>query len=176
MFQNQSQGLETRIQASAHLAQTMTMLGMSSDEIREKIESELAKNPFLEMVDERICPICKRKLPENGKCPICSQPQSGHEKENIIFISPREDFIPASYNTAVEPYHDEPDYDSAQTEDLATYVLKQIGPDLDSDEKLIAAYLLNSLDEDGFITTIQYKCYGNTNFERILCRRKSGSR
>ena len=57
------------------------------------------------------------------------------------------------FHSAVEPYHDEPDYDSAQTEDLATYVLKQIGPDLEEEQKLVAAYLLNSLDEDGFITT-----------------------
>ena len=151
MFQNQK--IETRIQTSAHLAQTMTMLGMSSEEIREKVESELAKNPFLELVEERICPVCKRKLPENGKCPICSQPQLEQSKENIIFISPKDDFSAINYSSAVEPYHDEPDYDSAQTEDLATYVLKQIGPDLEEDQKLVAAYLLNSLDEDGFITT-----------------------
>lgn len=149
----QSQKIEARIQTSAHLAQTMTMLGMSSEEIREKVESELAKNPFLELVEERICPTCKRKLPENGKCPICSQPQLEHSKENIIFISPKDDFASVNYSSAVEPYHDEPDYDSAQTEDLATYVLKQIGPDLEDDQKLVAAYLLNSLDEDGFITT-----------------------
>lgn len=151
MFQNQK--IETRIQTSAHLAQTMTMLGMSSEEIREKVESELSKNPFLELVEERICPTCKRKLPENGKCPICSQPQLEQSKENIIFISPKDEFSNINYSSAVEPYHDEPDYDSAQTEDLATYVLKQIGPDLEEDQKLVAAYLLNSLDEDGFITT-----------------------
>lgn len=151
MFQNQK--IETRIQTSAHLAQTMTMLGMSSEEIREKVESELSKNPFLELVEERICPTCKRKLPESGKCPICSQPQLEQSKENIIFISPKDEFSNVNYSSAVEPYHDEPDYDSAQTEDLATYVLKQIGPDLEDDQKLVAAYLLNSLDEDGFITT-----------------------
>ncbi|MBQ6517756.1 MAG: hypothetical protein IJI14_03495 [Anaerolineaceae bacterium] len=153
MFQNQNQRIETRIQTSAHLAQTMTMLGMSSEEIREKIEGELARNPFLELVEERVCPTCKRKLPENGKCPICSQPQLENSKDNIIFISPRDDFNVVNYGSAVEPYHDEPDYDSAQTEDLATYVLKQIGPDLDEEQKHVAAYLLNSLDEDGFITT-----------------------
>ena len=131
----------------------MTMLGMSSDEIREKIEGELARNPFLELVDERVCPTCKRKLPENGKCPICSSQQLDHEQENIIFVSPKDDFAFYNYSTVVEPYHDEPDYDSAQTEDLATYVLKQIGPDLAENQKIIAAYLLNSLDEDGFITT-----------------------
>ena len=153
MFQNQNQKMDTRIQASAHLAQTMTMLAMSSEEIKEKIEGELARNPFLELVEERVCPVCKRKLPENGKCPICSQPQNQQSKENIVFISPKDDFSVMNYGSAVEPYHDEPDYDSAQTEDLATYVLKQIGPDLEDNQKLIAAYLLNSLDEDGFITT-----------------------
>ena len=154
MFQNQSQRIETRVVTSAHLAQTMTMLGMSSEEIREKIEGELARNPFLELVEERVCPTCKRKLPENGKCPICSQPQLENSKENIIFISPKDDFSTINYSSAVEPYHDEPDYDSAQTEDLATYVLKQIGPDLETDvQKHVAAYLLNSLDDDGFITT-----------------------
>ena len=151
MYQNQK--IETRMQPSAHLAQTMTMLGMSSEEIREKIESELAQNPFLEMVEERICPTCKRKLPENGKCPICSQPQLERSKENIVFVSPKEDLAAINFNSAIEPYRDEPDYDSAQTENLATYVLKQIGPDLDDNQKLIAAYLLNSLDDDGFITT-----------------------
>ena len=150
MYQRQTP--ETRIQASAHLAQTMTMLGMSSEEIREKIEGELAKNPFLELVEDRVCPTCKRKLPENGKCPICSNPQLDHEAENIIFVSPRDEFSYGGGTAAAEPYHDEPDYDSAQSEDLATYVLKQVGPDLDDQQKVIAAYLLNSLDADGFIT------------------------
>ena len=153
MYQNQSQKIETRVQTSAHLAQTMTMLSMSSEEIREKIEGELAKNPALELVEERICPTCKRKLPETGKCPICSSQQLDHEEENIIFVSPKDDFAFYTFSPVVEPYHDEPDYDSAQTEDLATYVLKQIGPDLAENQKIIAAYLLNSLDEDGFITT-----------------------
>ncbi len=150
MYQSQTQ--ETRIQASAHLAQTMTMLGMSSEEIREKIEGELAKNPFLELVEDRVCPTCKRKLPENGKCPICSNPQLDHEAENIIFVTPRDEYSYGSGSAAAEPYRDEPDYDSAQSEDLATYVLKQVGPDLDEQQKLIAAYLLNSLNPDGFIT------------------------
>ena len=169
----QSQKIEARIQTSAHLAQTMTMLGMSSEEIREKIESELAKNPFLELVEDRICPTCKRKLPENGKCPICSQPQIERSRENIIFISPKDDFNAVNYTSAVEPYHDEPDIDSAQTEDLATYVLKQIGPDLEERQKIVAAYLLNSLDEDGFITTdvfevAQYYHVMPTDVEEVI--------
>lgn len=170
MYQSQTQ--ETRIQASAHLAQTMTMLGMSSEEIREKIEGELAKNPFLELVEDRVCPTCKRKLPENGKCPICSNPQLDHEAENIIFVTLRDEYN-CGGASAVEPYRDEPDYDSAQSEDLATYVLKQVGPDLDEQQKLIAAYLLNSLDSDGFITadvleTAQYYHVMPSDVEEVI--------
>lgn len=171
MYQSQNQ--ETRIQASAHLAQTMTMLGMSSEEIREKIEGELAKNPFLELVEDRVCPTCKRKLPENGKCPICSNPQLDHEAENIIFVTPRDEYSYGGGTAAAEPYRDEPDYDSAQSEDLATYVLKQVGPDLNDQQKLIAAYLLNSLDSDGFITadvleTAQYYHVMPSDVEEVI--------
>ena len=157
MYQSQSGRMEIRPVASAHLAQTMTMLGMSAEEIREKVNEEIARNPLLELVEDRICPTCKRRLPENGKCPICSQPQLEHEHDNIIFISPKDDFSPIGYTGTPDHYHDEPEYDSAQTEDLATYVLKQIGPDLEEDQKIIAAFLLNSLDDDGFITTDVYE-------------------
>ena len=82
----QSQTPEQRLQTSAHLAQTMTLLGMSAEEIREKLEGELSVNPFLEILEDRICPVCKRRLPENGKCPVCSAPKNPGEEENIFFI------------------------------------------------------------------------------------------
>ena len=151
MYQRQLQ--ELRPLTSAHLAQTMTMLEMSAEEIREKVESELSKNPALELIEDRICPVCKRKLPENGKCPYCSCPKSENPHDNIIFVSPRDDFTQKRGISSIKSYQDEPEYDSAQQDDLATYVLRQIGPDLAEDQKRIAAFLLNSLDEDGFITT-----------------------
>lgn len=150
MYQRQKQ--ELRPLTSAHLAQTMTILSMSANEIREKIVSELSNNPALELVEERVCPTCHRLLPENGVCPNCSDINSGLEDGSIVFVSPRDDFAAESYAMHSE-MPQEPDVDSAQHEDLATYVLRQIGPDLEEDEKLIAAYLLTSLDDDGFITS-----------------------
>jgi len=149
MYQRQKQ--ELRQQTSAHLAQTMTILSMSADEIREKIASELSVNPALELTDERICPTCHRLLPDNGICPNCCTLKS-EDEESIVFVSPRDDFAVENYAVHSELSH-EPDMDSAQHEDLPTYVLRQIGPDLEDDEKMIAAYLLTSLDEDGFITS-----------------------
>ncbi len=55
-----------RPMTTAHLAQTMTLLSLSADELKQQIESELASNPALEMTDERRCPNCQRPLPGNS--------------------------------------------------------------------------------------------------------------
>src|SRR5512141_1688113 len=89
--QSHSPALRQRL-ATAHLAQTMTLLEMSSSELREHIESSLASNPALELIEERRCPTCHRRLYSNGPCPVCSHPSTTGADEPIIFLSPREDF------------------------------------------------------------------------------------
>ncbi len=150
MYQSQKQ--ELRPVTSAHLAQTMTILSLSADEIREKIESELSINPALELVEERVCPNCRKPLTEKGICSNCYVSKTD-DNSSIVFVSPRDDFITDHYSRNPDSSGIEPDLDSIQQESLATYVLRQIGPDLEDDEKMIAAHLLTGLDEDGFITT-----------------------
>lgn len=147
MYQNQWQ--QTTTHTSAHLAQTMTLLSLTAAELQQKIDSELANNPALELVEERRCPMCKRLLPPTGPCPICSQPKSENSEDPIVFISPREDFYAGS-GTGTSEIPDEP-YASEMI-DLPTYVLKQAAADLKVEDRLIAAYILNHLDEDGFLT------------------------
>ncbi|HEX2979389.1 MAG TPA: hypothetical protein VHO48_03890 [Anaerolineaceae bacterium] len=134
---------------TAHLAQTMTLLSLTADELRQQIDSELASNPALEMVEERRCPNCNRLLPPRGLCPICSRPQANNPEEPIVFVSPREDF----YTGSSIPKEDLPeDNYSSATEDLPTYVLRQIAMELSQSDRLLAAYMLTHLDEDGFLT------------------------
>jgi RNA polymerase sigma-54 factor len=134
---------------TAHLAQTMTLLSLSIDELQQEIEAQLAKNPALEIIEERRCPTCQRKLPPKGKCPICSKPSVENPEEPVVFLSPREDF----YQPSGATHEDVPeDQFSAAAEELPTYVLRQIAPDLKENERLIAAYLLTHLDEDGLLT------------------------
>ena len=135
---------------SAHLAQTMTLLSLTAGELHEKIESELASNPALELIEERRCPMCKRLLPPTGPCPICSQPASYDSDDPIIFISPREDFYTGSGVSTEEVPED---HYASEAVDLATYVLRQVAADLAVEDRLITAYILNHLDEDGFLTT-----------------------
>ncbi len=152
MFQIQNQ--ELRPQITAHLAQTMSLLQMPSTEIRQKIRTELANNPALEIVEDSRCPSCGRTLAAPGPCPVCSQPFDTQVDEPIVFISSPEDFpTQFSKNGGLKSTSDV-SYDSlaAVVEDLPSFVLRQIAPDIDEDERLIAAHILNNLNEDGLLT------------------------
>lgn len=136
---------------SAHIAQTMTLLYMTSTELLQNIDVELSKNPALELINERRCPMCGRKLPPKGPCPICSQPKTLDPDETIVFISPRDDFY--SYSGNGSKYNNDVPEDpfSSINLDLPTYVLRQVAPELASDEREIAAMILTNLDEDGLL-------------------------
>lgn len=138
----------TSTTTSAHLAQTMTLLSLTSEELIQRIETELSNNPALELIEERRCPMCKRVLPPHGPCPICSQPAMPDSNDPIIFISEREDFYNSSYSSQSELPEDA---FSSETIDLPTFVLRQIAPDLDIADRPIAAYILTHIDEDGFL-------------------------
>ncbi len=148
MFQGQFQ--TTRPMTTAHLAQTMNLLSMPGEELRQEIDAALAANPALEMIDERRCPKCHRLLPERGKCPVCSLPTNSESDEPVIFLSPREDFIPRK--DYIDPGIESEPF-APEVEELPAYVLKQIAPDLDQSQRAAAAYLLTHLDEDGLLTT-----------------------
>jgi len=136
---------------SAHIAQTMTLLYMTSTELLQTIDVELSKNPALELINERRCPMCGRNLSHDGPCPICSQPKSLDPDETIVFISPRDDFY--NYQGSGSSFENDRPEDpySLANLDLPTYVLQQVAPELEPDEQQIAAMILTNLDEDGFL-------------------------
>jgi RNA polymerase sigma-54 factor len=139
----------TRPATTAHLAQTMTLLSLTVEELRQQVETELSSNPALELSTERRCPSCHRLLSPTGPCPVCCQPSKEDSNEPVVFISPREDYYPQG---TFESHSDQPveNFTAAQ-DDLATYVLRQIGPDLKPQQRKLAAYLLTHLDEDGLL-------------------------
>jgi RNA polymerase sigma-54 factor len=146
---------------TAHLAQTMTLLALTSDELRQQIDSELAGNPALELIEERRCPTCHRLLNEPGKCPVCSVPSNPQSEEPVVFLSPRDDFIPRKDYLDNE-IEDEPF--APVVEELPTYVLRQIAPDLKPEERGLAAFLLTHLDDNGFLTTTLIEVSRYTHF------------
>jgi RNA polymerase sigma-54 factor len=140
---------------TAHLAQTMALLELSASELQQRIETELANNPALELREERICPTCHLALSGSAPCPRCTRQKSLDPNEPIIFVSPREDFHPGGSFASTEDLPD--DNFSAVTEDLPTYVLRQIASELAPAERAIAATILTNLDEDGLLSISLYE-------------------
>jgi RNA polymerase sigma-54 factor len=129
----------------------MTLLELNSDELRQKIEAELAANPALELVDERRCPTCQRVLSNGAPCPICIYRATSMADQPIVFVSPYTDFRPNPINNESE---DAPDENwNVAVDDLPAYVLRQIATELEQADRPIAAYILTSLDEDGLLRT-----------------------
>jgi RNA polymerase sigma-54 factor len=157
MYQRQFQKIQH--QTTAHLAQTMTLLSMNNGELGQEIEKILNENPALEMNTERRCPQCKRKLVQDQICPVCSRPKTNDSEESIVFLSQSSDFYKTSDRYSEDSYSD--DDMSTELQNLSEYVLRQIVFDLEEVDRSIAAYLINLLNEDGFIeeeemSTAQY--------------------
>jgi RNA polymerase sigma-54 factor len=139
-----------RPMTTAHLAQTMSLLELNTLELRQKVESELARNPALELIDEYRCPNCHRILRVNAPCPTCSHTQSNSPDQPIVFLSARQDFYPPS-RASSDPDDLSTDEHPAQKVSLVEHILRQIGPELPIEDRQIAYHILTSLDEDGLL-------------------------
>ena len=136
--------------ATAHLAQTMSLLSLSNEELKDKVMEELANNPALELLDEIVCPNCHARLSTRRLCPRCSAATG--EQDSVVLISARE----ASGRNGSRRAEDDGDgLEPAAPESLAIYVLQQLAPELDPAERPLAAYVLSSLDEEGFLAEPQ---------------------
>jgi RNA polymerase sigma-54 factor len=142
-YQDQSQ----RAIATAHLAQTMSLLVLSNAELQEKVDAELADNPALELLEDRNCPSCGKPLANRNVCPACSlQHQDGEEP--IVFLSPRDSYRQSDFSGSFDELND---LEPVAPEDLSLHVLQQLAADLEPAERKIAVYLLSSLDEHGYL-------------------------
>ena len=147
MYQRQFHKLQP--QTTAHLAQTMTLLSMNVDELNQEINRAMAENPALVMKEERRCPGCGRLLTSNQICPVCSKPKNPGSDEAIVFLSPRNEFTYSKSSTDDEYFSDE--ISNTDEVSLAEFILRQIAIDLEPEDRIIAAYILNQVDEDGFL-------------------------
>lgn len=149
----------------------MTLLGMTTAELKQKIEAELSQNPALELLEARSCRTCGRTLVGSTPCSICSRPHNPDNAEPIVFTSARQDFyVNAGGNTtnSLSP-EDLPDDNISPEVDLASYVLRQIAPELAEQDRGIAAHILTSLDEDGLlpIPLFEISRYHHVSPERV---------
>jgi RNA polymerase sigma-54 factor len=125
---------------TAHLTQTMSLLELSRAELNEWLNSSLASNPALEVVEPEICPSCHRPLYQPGPCPVCHPAR----EEPIVFLS-----TPPARRPSADEAENMPE--PAQPETLADHLMSQIGPELSAEERPIAQYLLARLDDNGLM-------------------------
>ncbi|MBM3137665.1 MAG: hypothetical protein FJZ98_05705 [Chloroflexi bacterium] len=145
MYQRQFQKLSP--QTTAHLAQTMSLLNMNFGDLNQEINKALNENPALVVREERRCPGCGHTLAEGQMCPICTQPKTSSSDETIVFLSARGEFIPKGSSLGLDDFAD--DLMGTDNITLEEFVLRQIASDLKEEDRVIAAYILNQLDEDG---------------------------
>ncbi|MBI3361319.1 MAG: hypothetical protein HY023_09435 [Chloroflexi bacterium] len=161
-------GLRQRPLTTAHLAQTMTLIGLSAVELEETLAAELASNPALELVSEIRCPTCGRRL-KRMPCPVCHMAPRANDGP-IVYLSARGtttgtmcgEGTDGEEREAVEP---------RAPEKLAEHILRQIAPALDVDDRPIAAYLLARLDERGFLPESRAECaqFLRVTLQRVQC-------
>lgn len=136
-----SQQFKLRPSVTVHLAQTMTFLQLPTAELEAMLTAELANNPALELITDGRCLNCGRRL-RGSSCLLCDRPLAG-SNDPIVSLTAR-----ASHHendTAREAV------ELAAPETLAEFVLRQIAPALSTSDRPVAIYLLNRLDEHGFL-------------------------
>lgn len=138
---------EMRQWVSPSLIEANYILSLSQQELQAVIEQELRANPALEIEENATCPACGSNL-EGFWCPTCQT-----EPSQPVDSSSYDEFEPQS-NTSANDSDDDFDPLSivASRTDPREQVLSDAHTVLDEDEYAIATYLIDSLDDRGFLT------------------------
>ncbi|MBN1976534.1 MAG: RNA polymerase factor sigma-54 [Anaerolineae bacterium] len=135
------QVIAQRPTVTPQLVMARTLLQLSSTELEQAIAHELAENPALELVETPggeapCCPKCGRPL-RNAACPVCGR-SSSREYDTL------------EYGGADARDDDGTSQLSSHTT-LAEHLLRQARLSLPSQDAPIAAHLVESLDDHGFL-------------------------
>ncbi|HEV2528131.1 MAG TPA: hypothetical protein VGT61_06780 [Thermomicrobiales bacterium] len=144
-------GQDMRPWVSPSLIEANYILSLSRQELEEVISAEMDANPALDVDDRPACAMCGGVL-EGTFCPSCliSQQSMNTNEESW------EDF-PEQANEAAATREDSDDFDPmtlvASDDDLHAQILADARTVLEPHEYPVAEYLVDGLDERGFLTT-----------------------
>jgi len=149
---------EMRPWVSPSLIEANYILSLSQQELQNVIEAEMASNPALELEDRATCPVCESVL-EGSFCPTCMSDQQVRERteslESLDSVDAFDDYDdqPAA---SVSTREEESDFDPmtlvASDVPLPDQILADTRLALEQHEHGIAEYIIESLDERGFLT------------------------
>ncbi len=142
-FQRQSPGM-----VPEHLL-GKAVLKMSLQELHQFVRSELADNPALVIEDEAICPVCGSVMME-GACSSCGSraftDEEAGQRETDEWVKEENWTAPPPDNDELEPFAF-----VATPCSLADHLRQQIHTNFPEDMIPVAEFLVDSLDEDGYL-------------------------
>ncbi len=139
---------EMRTWVSPSLIEANYILSLSRMELQQVVAAEMEANPALEMDERQTCPLCGNVL-DGTFCPTC-------------LVSQRTDANPESYedfpeqlSTGIQTRDDSDDFDPmtliAEEQGLRDQILADARTILEPDEFPIAEYLVDAIDDRGFL-------------------------
>jgi len=134
----------TTTTVTTHIIVTTNLLTLTNVELEALVETELAENPALEMVEQQHCLRCDAPI-EKPPCPHCMRELLAGRTVNVE-TGHRAESSRARLNQDYDPMQL-----VMQPTRLADHVLSQLGPQLEPAELPIANYLAESLDERGLL-------------------------
>ncbi len=140
---------EMRQWVSPSLIEANYILSLSQQELQAVIEQELLSNPALEIEERSTCPACGSAL-EGNWCPTC---RIERDRQSASSLDGRDEFEPRIASVASDSDDDfDPLSIVASRLDPHDVILSDAHTLLDEDEYPIAEFLVDSLDERGFIS------------------------
>jgi len=140
---------EMRTWVSPSLIEANHILSLSRLELQAAVAAEMEANPALEMDERQTCPLCGNVL-DGTFCPVC-------------LVSQRKDTDPETYEdfpeaiaTGIQTRDDSDEFDPmtliAEDVDIRRQILADARTVLEADEFPLAEYLVDSIDDRGFLT------------------------
>jgi RNA polymerase sigma-54 factor len=145
-------GQEMRPWVSPSLIEANYILSLSQQELQQVIAAEMEANPALEMDERPTCSVCNSIL-EGSYCPTClTKQEPAQEAESLESYDDFSDQM----TTQVATRDDTGDFDPmaliASDAPVPAEILADARTLLDETEYPIAEYIVESLDERGFLT------------------------
>lgn len=140
---------EMRQWVSPSLIEANYILSLSQQELQAVIEQELLSNPALEIEERSTCPACGSAL-EGTWCPTC---RTERDRQPSSSLDSRDELEPRVASVAGDSDDDfDPLSIVASRLDPHDVILSDAHTLLDEDEYPIAEFLVDSLDERGFLS------------------------
>lgn len=124
------------------------VLKMNLMEVQQFVEMQFTENPALSLEECTLCPACGGKL-VGDYCPTCGSERVTTEAE----VTSDDDWQAEVYTAAVaveDEYYD-PFARVATPKTLADHLKEQVRLQMDDDDLGIAIFLIDRLDEDGYL-------------------------